>query len=225
MKFRRQLILRIAIICASYGVLFAASRPHVIAFGRWMTVKWMVGSEQKNAMDLKIRGLYIDGQVREFTVGAAHDITEKVFAVQNVTRMNDALPQDDGAAAHWQWERSGWLLVNRETGHIAALNLPDFDSYYSVGSWYRDYFAYCGISSGENKRYAIVIETGRRKPVVRQVFGQAPKDGMPSSGCAAPVWERQPARVTFSASDEKKSETFVIRDHVGAVSTEEDAKE
>ena len=94
-----------------------------------------------------------------------------------------------------------------------------------MGSWYRDYFAYCGISAGENKRYAIVIETGKRKPVMRQVFGQAPKDGMPSSGCAAPVWDRQPARVTFSASDEKQSETFVIRDHAGAVSTEEDSKE
>ncbi len=185
----------------------------------------MVGSEQKNALDLKIRGLYIDGRVREFTVGAAHDITEKIFAVQSATRMNDALPQDSGAAAHWQWERSGWLLVNRETGHISVLNLPDFDSYYSVGSWYRDYFAYCGISTGESKRYAIVVETGRRKPIVRQGFGQAPKDAMPDSGCAAPAWERQPARVTFSASDEKQSPTYVIRDHAGAVSAEEQAEE
>ena len=86
-----------------------------------MTVKWMVGPEQKSSVDLKIRGLYIDGQVREFTVGAAHDITEKIFAVQSATRINDALPQETGATAHWQWERSGWLLVNRETGHVAAL--------------------------------------------------------------------------------------------------------
>lgn len=135
------------------------------------------------------------------------------------------LPQEAGAASHWQWERSGWLLVNRETGHIAALNLPDFDSYYSVGSWYRDYFAYCGVSAGEHKRYAIVIETGKRKPVVHQAFGQGPKDAMPGSGCAAPVWERQPARVTFSASDEKQSATFVIHDHAGTVSAEEHAEE
>lgn len=212
-------------MCAPQRVVFAASRPHVIAFGRWITVRWMVGPEQKNAVDLKIRGLYIDGQVREFTVGPAHDITQKIFAVQSATRINDALPRDASASAHWQWERSGWLLVNRGTGHIGALNLPDFDSYYSVGSWYRDYFAYCGISAGESKRYAIVVETGRRKPIVRQAFGQAPKDAMPDSGCAAPVWERQPARVTFSASDEKQSATFVIRDHAGTVSTQEHAEE
>jgi hypothetical protein len=204
--------------------LIAASRPHVVAFGSWTTVKWLVGPEQKDAVALKIRGLYVDGQLKEFTTRPAHEITQQLLAVQSAMRINDALPQETGSS-HWQWVRGGWLLVNRENGHISSLKLPDFDNYYSAGSWYRDYFAYCGISTSENKRFAIVAQPGAKKPLLKQALGPAPKDGLPDSGCALPVWERQPARVTFSLGDDKQGTTFVIHDQAAAVSAEEHAEE
>jgi hypothetical protein len=49
------------------------------------------------------------------------------------------------------------LLVDRMTGHISAINLPEFDSCYSVASWYSDYVAYCGVSDDGKTLYAVVF--------------------------------------------------------------------
>jgi hypothetical protein len=32
-------------------------------------------------------------------------------------------------------QRGGWLLVDRLTGHVAPINLPEFDVLYSAASW------------------------------------------------------------------------------------------
>jgi hypothetical protein len=50
--------------------------------------------------------------------------------------VNDALPEN--AAPKWQWQRGVWLLVDRLTGRISAVNLPEFDAVYSASSWHRD---------------------------------------------------------------------------------------
>jgi hypothetical protein len=58
-------------------------------------------------------------------------------------------------------------------GHISAIALPEFDPYYSVASWYRDYAAYCGVSDDGKKIFAIVFQVGRRKPVLKKPLGDA----------------------------------------------------
>ena len=83
--------------------------------------------------------------------GPPHDITERLFVVRRVFRLNDALPEDKATPSHWRWERGGWLLVDRISTHISQVYLPDFDSYSSVASWYRDYVAYCGVSGDGGK--------------------------------------------------------------------------
>jgi len=40
----------------------AAPKQHVVAFGKWTTVKWMVGQDERTALDLKMRSLLVDGQ-------------------------------------------------------------------------------------------------------------------------------------------------------------------
>src|SRR5439155_15277639 len=67
----------------------------------------------------------------------------------------------------WYWQRGGWLLMDRVTGRVAPINLPDFEPLYSAASWYRDYIAYCGVSDDGRKLYAIVAQLGRRKPVLK----------------------------------------------------------
>lgn len=176
---------------------------------------------------LKIRSLSVDARIKEFTFGAAHDVTDRVFVVQRAFRINDNLPQDPAATPHWQWQRGGWLLVDRVTGRISPVNLPEFDSTYSVVSWYRDYAAYCGLSDDEKDIYAMVAQVGRRKPLVKWQIGEvksaagSPEGQVPDSACKVAEWQRAPARVTFepgpssslSPSSLSSRRTYVIHRH------------
>ena len=200
-----------------------ASKPHIISFGKWSTIKWCIGPSEGKCLDLKVRVLYVDGRARESTLGAAHEITERLFVVRRAFRVNDALP-GDAAASGWVWQRGGWLLVDRTTGHISSIALPEFDPYYSVASWYRDYTAYCGVSDDGKKLFAIVFQVGRRKPVLKKSLGDADGDDAPDSECPAPVWERRPVRVTFVPAEDEKS-TYSVRGHAADLVSDDDAEE
>jgi hypothetical protein len=232
----RASLLSIVILLSLTECTTAATKPHVIAFGKWTTVKWLVGPAQDDPLALKVRALYVDGHIREFTLGPAHEITDHLFVVRRVFRLNDDLPQETGPT-RWIWQRGGWLLVDRATGHVSPLNLPDFDPYSSVGSWYRDYFAYCGTSDDGKKLLVLVVELGRHKPVVLQSLGSVPgnENELPDSSCSAPAWERGPARVTFELSpalaqdDQAQGKsaspaklTFRIRGHSVDIVTQDD---
>ncbi len=80
----------------------AAPRQHTITFGAWMPVKWFVGPAEDKAQDIKVRALYVDSKLREFTLGDPHDVTDHVFVVRRAYRVNDALPDDPKAAPKWQ---------------------------------------------------------------------------------------------------------------------------
>lgn len=112
------------VLFGRFGI--AAPKQHTIAFGKWTTIKWMVGEDEHTAIDLKIRPLLVDGQTKEFATGPPHDVTDRIFVVQRVFRLNDSLPQD---TARWRWEHGGWLLVNRVSGKLRPVALPDFDPY------------------------------------------------------------------------------------------------
>ncbi len=155
----------------------------------------------------------MDGRLKEFTLGAAHDVTDRFFVVRRVFRLNDVLPADGNTAPKWRWQRGGWLLVDRLSGHISQLALPEFDTYYSNSSWYRDYVAYCGIADDGKKLYAVVAQIGRRKPVLKKPLKEntSPIEDLPDSGCSSPMWARQPSRVTFAIGGQTL--TYSIRGH------------
>ncbi len=204
------------------GAALGATKPHVVSFGKWTSIKWCVGPNEAKCLDLKVRALYVDSRVKEFTLGTSHDVTERLFVVRRAFRVNDSLPGEVASLPHWVWQRGGWLLVDRMTGHVSAISLPEFDSYYSVASWYRDYVAYCGVSDDGKKLFAIVFQVGRRKPVLKKALGETAEDDMPDSECPAPAWERRPARVTFEADEGQKS-TYAVRGHAAdLVSGDED---
>jgi hypothetical protein len=104
------------------------------------------------------------------------------------------------------------LLVDRETGRVSQLSLPNFDAFYSLASWYRDYAAYCGVSDDGAKVFAIVAQLGSRKPILKRELGPVKDAEMPDAQCLAPDWQRQPVRVTFSPAGAQKL-TFNIRGH------------
>ena len=162
--------------------------------------------------------MYVDGRMKEFTLGAPHEITERLFVVRRVFRLNDSLPSETASPPRWQWQRGGWLLVDRVTGHVSAISLPEFDSYYSVASWYRDYAAYCGASDDGQKLIALVVQIGRRKPLLKKAVGEANES---PQTCGAPIWERNPMRVTFEITPGQKL-MFAVRSRaIDAVAPEE----
>jgi len=215
--------LLVVILCLS-ACAAAAPKARVIVFGKWMPVKLFAGPNEEKGIDMKVRALLVDGRLREFTTGDPHEVTERLFVVRRAYRLNDWLPQDEGVAHRWKWQRGGWLLVDRDTGRVSQLSLPLFDPFYSGASWYRDYAAYCGISDDGEKLYAVVAQLARKKPLLRRELGAVKQFDTPDSQCALPVWQRRPARVTFEPVDGQKL-TFTIRGHavdVGGGETEEE---
>jgi hypothetical protein len=195
-----------------HGLAVAVPKIHVITFGRWMTVPWVAatGADEK-AVTLKIRQLIVDGRVKEYVLGTPHEVTDRLFVIRRVFRVNDSLPEDSNP--RWEWQRGGWLLVDRSTGKIAAINLPDFDTFYSAASWYRDYVAYCGVADDGQKTYAVVAELGRRKPVLKKSLSEGlSEEAKADSVCGTPVWQRGPIRVSFESGSVKQ--TFTVRGHV-----------
>lgn len=189
-----------------------------------MPVRWLVGSASDKAMDIKVRPLYVDSRLKEYTTGVPHDVTERLFVVRRMFRINDSLPEDSTTTQHWEWQRGGWLMVDRVTGRVTQIALPEFDAYYSAASWYRDYVAYCGISDDGKKLYAIVAQLGRKKPILKKPLGEPDADDMPDSECPAPMWQRAPARVTFQPDDNQKL-TYAVRGHAVDVVPADDENE
>ena len=209
----RKISLIFVLLCWSWSECAAVTKPHVITFGKWLSAKWPNASGQK-LLDLKVRPLFVDTRLKEYTAGAPHELTDRLFVVRRALRVNDALPSENNPnSPHWQWQRGGWLLVDRFTGRVSQLNLPEFDPFYSAASWYRDYIAYCGVSEDGKKLYAVVAQVGRRKPILKKDAGEPAGKDDPDSECGPPVWERTPMRVTFQHGGDPKL-VFSIRGRV-----------
>ena len=221
MRWSRPLVLVWVTLAAG---AMAASKGHVITFGAPTQVEWFVGAGEENSLELKVRPLYVDGKLKEFTTGQTRDITDRSFVVRKVYRVNDRLPTDTKQAPKWKWQRAGWLLVDRPTGRVTELRLPGFDPFYSTASWYRDYVAYCGLSGDAARVYAVVAQVGVKKPVVRKELGRAHGSDMPDSECDAPTWQRPPVRVTFVPKGGEPI-TFAIHRHAAELSREQEPEE
>ena len=116
---------------------------------------------------------------------------------------------------HWVWQPGPWLLVDRSTGHIAALHLPDFDALVSEVVWFRDYGAYCGVAqTAKGGLYAVVAQIGARKAVIqKQIAPWPPKSsqhGRPETPCQPAQWQRQPMRVALQLTGGGDPITFDI---------------
>ncbi len=198
----------------------AVSKPHVITFGKWTIVKSSSRLDASQPEDVKVRPIFVDGRLKEFTFGIPHEVTEQQFAVRRILRVNDSLPQE-AATPRWTWQRSGWLVVDRVTGHIAQASLPEFDPDSSPATWYRDYIAYCGISDDGRKLSAVVMQVGRRKPILKKPLGEATDE---TAECAPPGWQRTPTRVSFVSTKDQKV-TFAVHGHAVEAVTEDDPEE
>jgi hypothetical protein len=193
---------------AAQSVAWAAERKaHTVVLGAAKRVAYSKVGDPAGAAAgedvLKIRALLVDGAVKEWTTDVAHDVTDRSFVVRRAIRLNDTLPGDSKGPGdklvHWVWQRGPWLLVDRVTGHVAALKLPDYDPGVSQVSWFRDYAAYCGVTATGKSLYAVVAQVGARKPTLAKklaAFDPDPKFH-PEPVCGQPEWQREPLKITF----------------------------
>src|SRR3954465_3008040 len=98
----------------SYG---ATAKQHVISFGKPLSVKLFVGPSEDKTLDIKVRALYVDAKIKEFTTGGPHDVTDRLFVVRRSFRVNNSLPVEEAPVGQrkmpkWLWQRGGWLLVD-----------------------------------------------------------------------------------------------------------------
>lgn len=209
-----------------YG--FAASpKIHTVSLGAARKVPWSKPEHVPNVADttarspelptIKVRPLLVDGRQKEWTTGELHEVTDRSFTIRRALRLNDSLPGE--TSAHWSWQPGPWLLVDRSTGHVMALHLPDFDEEISDAVWYRDYAAYCGAgTTAQGGLYVVVAQLGARRAVVQKKIGAWPQPSPADPVCRPAQWQRGPMRVTLQPTG-GDSMTF---DVVGAASLIED---
>jgi len=191
----------------SLPAISAPRKPHSVVLGAQRKVAYSRAGDPAGALqgetELKIRALMVDGLLKEWTTGDLHDVTDRSFVVRRAIRLNDALPTDTAdqklapAASRWVWQRGPWLMVDRVTGHIVALKLPDYDPGVSQVMWFRDYGAYCGVTPSGKSLYAVVAQVAARKPVLAKKLVAYDAQGQAAAACAPTDWQREPLRVTF----------------------------
>lgn len=177
----------------------AARKPHVVVLGAVKRVPYSKAGDPAGATSsedaLKIRPLLVDGSLKEWTTGEAHDVTDRSMVVRRVIRLNDSLPGDK--LGHWVWQRGPWLLVDRVTGRVTPLKLPDYSPGVSQVAWFRDYGAYCGVTASGKSLYAVVAQVAARKPLIVKKLSPFDAENHADPVCSQPEWQREPLRVTF----------------------------
>jgi hypothetical protein len=143
-------LLTLGAFSSPHPLIAAVPKVHTVTLGPFRKVPYTQpdatpDTKADETSTLKVRPLFVDDHQKEWTTGEIHDITDRTFTVRRALRLNDALPTD--AAPRWVWQPGPWLSVDRITGHITALHLPDFDAAVSDVVWFRDYAAYCGIAT------------------------------------------------------------------------------
>src|SRR3989442_15912472 len=131
------------------GTARSSDLPHVITFGKSTQVRWLAGADENTPIELKVRALYVDGKLKEFTIGSPHEITERLFVVRRAFRVNDSLP--DEGAPRWLWQRGGGGLGDRGDRGITPLNLPGVDPHRSGSRWDWHFVGFSGVSDEKQK--------------------------------------------------------------------------
>ena len=219
---------RVSLLAALLTLPAAAKPPkvHTVTLGPVRKVPYTLpqatpDTKSEDSSTLHVRGLFVDGLQKEWTVGEVHDVTDRTFVIRRALRINDSLPAEP---VRWAWQPGPWLMVDRISGHITALHLPDFDPLVSNVVWFRDDAAYCGVASTvKGGIVAVVTQIGAHKPIVQKLLAPWPPPAAANPGaenpiCALAIWQRTPMRATLQLIGAQP----VTYDVVGSVSLVED---
>jgi len=224
----RLAVLALAALLAAPAAQAAPRKAHTVVLGAARKVAYSKAGDPSGAAagetELKVRALLVDGVLKEWTTGDAHDVTDRSFVIRRVIKLNDALPSDKPESSpkpgdksapsdkqeHWVWQRGPWLLVDRVTGHVIALKLPDYDPGVSQVSWFRDYGAYCGVTASGKSLFAVVAQVAARKPVMAKRLAAFDAESHAEPVCGPAEWQREPLRVTFHATGKEPASFDIV---------------
>jgi len=217
------------------SALAAPRKAHTVVLGAARGVHYSKAGDPAGAsageQELKIRPLLIDGVLKEWTTGDAHDVTDRSFVVRRAIKLNDSLPldppavKDAHAASLWVWQRGPWMLVDRVTGHSTPLKLPDYDPGVSQVSWFRDYAAYCGVTASGKSLFAVVAQIAARKPILAKKLDAFDPANHPNPVCGLAEWQRDPLRITFHPPGNATESFGIVPGSVVLVEESEDEPE
>jgi len=192
----------LGVLLSPQPIFAASTKVHVVALGVARKALYTPpesanpGRKSPDSIPLKIRPLLVDGHQKEWTTGEAHDVTDRSFTIRRALHLNDTLPSE--TVMRWSWQPGPWLLVDRVTGRITALHLPNFDAEVSDVVWFRDYAAYCGVgATAKGGLFAMVAQLGARRAVVQKSIGKWPQADSVEPVCKPALWQRSPIRVTL----------------------------
>jgi hypothetical protein len=219
-------VLALTALLAAPAAQAAPRKVHVVVLGATRKVPYSKAGDPSGAAagenELKVRALLVDGVLKEWTTGDAHDVTDRSFVIRRVIKLNDTLPGDKPSdkpgdkptpgdkQEHWVWQRGPWLLVDRATGHVVALKLPDYDPGVSQVIWFRDYGAYCGVTASGKSLYGVVAQVAARKAVLAKRLAAFDHENHPDPVCAPAEWQREPLRVTFHPNGKEPASFDVV---------------
>src|ERR1700723_4718029 len=101
-----------------FTILSASAAPrkaHTVVLGAVRHVPYSKAGDPASAAAgesvLDIRALLVDGVLKEWTTGEAHDVTDRSFVVRRVIRLNDSLGggKPRAAGSRWVLQRGPWV--------------------------------------------------------------------------------------------------------------------
>ncbi len=172
----------------------------------------------------RIRPLFVDTRLKEYTTGMPHEVTDHLFVVQRMFRLNDSLPDEAGGAPRWPWQRGGWVLVDRVTGRMAPITLPEFDPLLQrqAGIGITSRTAEFQTMGRDCLRWSLNSAAARQ--FSRSRWAKPETILRPIQHALLPGWQRQPARVTFEPVNGPKV-TFAVRGHAVDVVVDDEEQE
>src|ERR1039458_8818439 len=91
----------VTLLSVSLAIYAAPRKAHVVVLGAARKVAYSKVGDPAGAAagetELKVRALLVDGVVKEWTTGEAHDVTDRSFVVRRVIKLNDTLPSEGSA--------------------------------------------------------------------------------------------------------------------------------
>jgi hypothetical protein len=94
-----------------------------MSLGKPTPVKLFLSSAEDKTISINMRGLYLDAKLKEYTVGATHDVTDRLFVVRRAYRINDSLAGESQASP------SGYGNAEAGCSWIASLAVYRKSSY------------------------------------------------------------------------------------------------
>src|ERR1017187_4603986 len=100
-KLKFSIVVLAALITALPAAQAAPRKAHIVVLGAARKVVYSKAGDPAGAAvgetELKVRALLVDGVVKEWTTGDAHDVTDRSFVVRRAIKLNDTLPSDKSA--------------------------------------------------------------------------------------------------------------------------------